>query len=84
MRRPDILIYSKLQGSHQRSINLHLLLDTPQQVRALKKYDVLHNITFSVFIEMDCDGHRGGLPADRALLGALPDELCFSLVEMQQ
>lgn len=61
-----------------------MLLDTPQQVRALKKYAVLHNITFSVFIEVDCDGHRGGLPADSALLGALPDERCFSLAEMPQ
>lgn len=54
-----------------RGINLHLLLDTPQQVRELKEYAVLHNITFSVFIEVDCDGHRGGLPADSTLLTEL-------------
>ncbi|MBF4154926.1 DSD1 family PLP-dependent enzyme [Enterobacter hormaechei] len=54
-----------------RGIDLHLLLDTPEQARALTEYAALHNITFSVFIEVDCDGHRGGLPADSAALTEL-------------
>ncbi|VED50488.1 D-threonine aldolase [Raoultella terrigena] len=43
-------------------INMHILLDSPEQALAVSEFAHRHNVTFSVFIEVDCDGHRGGLP----------------------
>lgn len=43
-------------------INIHILLDSPEQALAVSEFAHRHNVTFSVFIEVDCDGHRGGLP----------------------
>lgn len=55
----------------RRGIHLHVLLDTPEQARAISDYAALHNVIFSVFIEVDCDGHRGGLPANSQALTEL-------------
>lgn len=48
----------------RRGVNLHVLMDTPEQARAISRYAANHDLTFSVFIEVDCDGHRGGVPPD--------------------
>ncbi len=55
----------------KRGVNLHLLLDSPEQALALADYARQHEVVFSVFIEVDCDGHRGGLPPDSEALVAL-------------
>lgn len=52
----------------RRGVNLHLLLDTPEQARAVSACAARHDVVFSVFIEVDCDGHRGGLPPDSEAL----------------
>ncbi|AIR62026.1 metal activated pyridoxal enzyme [Cedecea neteri] len=45
-----------------KGVNLHILLDSEPQAIAVAEYSRAHNLAFSVFIEVDCDGHRGGLP----------------------
>lgn len=59
----------------QQGVELHILLDTPQQAQAVVDYAAEHNVTFSVFIEVDCDGHRGGIPADSDKLIAIAQQL---------
>ncbi|MBW1212343.1 alanine racemase [Pantoea allii] len=47
---------------------VHVLLDSMAQAQAVSDYGLQHQVIFSVFIEIDCDGHRGGIkPADAAL-----------------
>lgn len=45
-----------------KGVNLHILLDSEPQATAVAEYGQAHGVAFSVFIEVDCDGHRGGLP----------------------
>ncbi|GKX57875.1 alanine racemase [Leminorella grimontii] len=47
----------------RRGVNLHILLDSQEQAAEVAEYGLAHGVTFSAFIEIDCDGHRGGLPA---------------------
>lgn len=55
----------------KRGVNLHILLDTAEQALAITEYALQHDVIFSVFIEVDCDGHRGGLPPKSDALRAL-------------
>lgn len=59
----------------RRGVNLHILLDTPEQALAVTTYALQHDVVFSVFIEVDCDGHRGGLPPDSDALRALAEKV---------
>ncbi|EJY5107899.1 DSD1 family PLP-dependent enzyme [Salmonella enterica] len=52
----------------QQGINIHVLLDTAEQAQAVTAYGKEHDVTFSVFIEIDCDGHRGGIPPESPFL----------------
>lgn len=38
---------------------VHVLLDSMAQAQAVSDYGLQHQVIFSVFIEIDCDGHRG-------------------------
>lgn len=50
-------------------VKLHILLDTQAQAQAVIDYQKHHKVPFSVFIEIDCDDHRGGLaPQDQQIL----------------
>jgi len=42
-------------------VKLHILLDSLAQAEAVIAYQAEHGQKFSVFIEIDCDNHRGGL-----------------------
>ncbi|MRT55374.1 DSD1 family PLP-dependent enzyme [Enterobacteriaceae bacterium RIT693] len=53
-----------------KGVNIHILLDSERQADAVAAFGKEHRLKFSVFIEVDCDGHRGGLPPDS---DALPD-----------
>lgn len=54
---------------HRTGADLKLLLDTVEQADALAEVRAATGITPSVFIELDCDDHRGGLkPEDPRLL----------------
>lgn len=59
----------------KRGVNLHILLDTDEQALAVTEYALQHDVIFSVFIEVDCDGHRGGLPPDSDALRALAEKV---------
>lgn len=59
----------------KRGVNLHILLDTDEQALAVTEYALQHDVIFSVFIEIDCDGHRGGLPPDSDALRALAEKV---------
>lgn len=48
----------------RQGITMHILLDTAEQAKAVREYAINHNVTFSIFIEVDCDGHRGGIPPE--------------------
>ncbi|MGC6654798.1 DSD1 family PLP-dependent enzyme [Pantoea sp. EEL5] len=47
---------------------VHVLLDSMAQAQAISDYALQHQVTFSVFIEIDCDGHRGGIRPDDGTL----------------
>ncbi|AOO82872.1 alanine racemase [Bosea vaviloviae] len=50
-------------------VDLKLLLDSPEQAQALGQAARDAGVTARAFIEIDCDGHRGGLtPRDPKLL----------------
>ncbi|MBU4683571.1 DSD1 family PLP-dependent enzyme [Cedecea davisae] len=46
----------------QQGVEMHILLDSEQQALAVAEYGQQNGVAFSVFIEIDCDGHRGGIP----------------------
>lgn len=52
------------------AIDLKVLLDSPEQATMLGAAGRAVGVTPSAFIEIDCDGHRGGLsPTDPKLIG---------------
>lgn len=59
----------------QRGVQLHILLDSLEQAQAVTAFGQAHGLTFSVFIEVDCDGHRGGIPPHSDRLIALAETL---------
>lgn len=54
-----------------KGVNLHILLDSEPQADAVAAFGKEHGLKFSVFIEVDCDGHRGGLPPHSDMLVTL-------------
>lgn len=52
----------------RKGVRMHVLLDTVDQARAVSAYGREHGLTFSVYIEIDCDGHRGGIEPTSAEL----------------
>ncbi|AIA70870.1 conserved hypothetical protein [Pectobacterium atrosepticum SCRI1043] len=58
-----------------KGVNLHILLDSVEQARAVTDYALANNVTFSVFIEIDCDGHRGGIPPESDALLELAQQI---------
>lgn len=53
----------------EQGVKLHILLDSLAQAEAVIAYQNEHGHQFSVFIEIDCDNHRGGLqPGDASLV----------------
>ncbi|WP_433654593.1 DSD1 family PLP-dependent enzyme [Nocardia sp. CA-128927] len=52
-----------------RGVTLTVLLDSPAQAHALTRFADEQGIRIPTLIEIDCDGHRGGVtPSDPALL----------------
>lgn len=48
----------------ERGVDLVVLLDSPEQATALAEYCATHTKTIPTLIEIDCDGHRGGIASD--------------------
>ncbi|WP_394210405.1 DSD1 family PLP-dependent enzyme [Enterovibrio calviensis] len=51
-----------------KGIAVRVLLDTIEQAKILNQYSHDNNCTISALIEIDCDGHRGGIKPDSAKL----------------
>lgn len=56
-------------------VDLKLLLDTVEQADALAEVRAATGVTPSVFIELDCDDHRGGLKPDDPKLLEVADRV---------
>lgn len=72
----------RIAALRQRGTQIHLLLDSTEQARAIVDYAQQHGVTFSAFIEIDCDGHRGGIRADAPQLTAIAEFLQHHGVEV--
>ncbi len=48
----------------RRGVDLQVFLDSPEQANAVAEACVTHYVRIPVLIEIDCDGHRGGLVPD--------------------
>ncbi len=59
----------------ERGVQLHILLDSLTQAEAVLAYGRQHDVVFSIFIEIDCDDHRGGLPPTSPLIGHIAQRL---------
>lgn len=65
----------RIQRIMENGTIIHILLDSLEQAGFVADYSRKHNIEFSVFIEIDCDGHRGGITPESDLL--LPIASCI-------
>ncbi|MEH6452157.1 MAG: DSD1 family PLP-dependent enzyme [Psychromonas sp.] len=45
-------------------VNISILLDSVSQAKAVTEYCQTHNIKIPTLLEIDCDGHRGGIQPD--------------------
>lgn len=63
-------------------VDLKLILDTVDQAKALGETGRALGIVPSALIEIDCDGHRGGLAPDDPLLGEIAAALSHANVEL--
>lgn len=63
-------------------IDLKVVLDTPEQAAALGAAGKAAGIVPSALIEIDCDGHRGGIVPGDPLLGEVAANLRESAVEL--
>lgn len=65
-----------------RGVDLKVILDTPEQAVALGAASRAVGVAASALIEIDCDGHRGGLAPDDPRLGGLARTLRENGVEL--
>jgi D-serine deaminase-like pyridoxal phosphate-dependent protein len=63
-------------------IDLKVLLDSPEQATMLGAAGRAAGVTPSAFIEIDCDGHRGGLTATDPKLGMVAAALAEAGVKL--
>jgi D-serine deaminase-like pyridoxal phosphate-dependent protein len=63
-------------------IDLKMLLDSPEQATMLGAAGRAAGVTPSAFIEIDCDGHRGGLTATDPKLGMVAATLAEAGVKL--
>ncbi|WP_223623853.1 alanine racemase [Microbacterium sp. EST19A] len=59
----------------RRGVVMQVLLDTLAQARAVTEASTRAGVTIPALIEVDCDGHRGGVDADGAALLEIGAEL---------
>lgn len=65
-----------------RGVDLKVILDTPEQAAALGAVSQVVGVPASALIEIDCDGHRGGLAPDDPRLGEVARALRENGVEL--
>lgn len=59
----------------RRGISFHILLDSLEQAQAVTQFGQKHGVIFSVFIEIDSDGHRGGLAPNNQLIAQIAQHI---------
>lgn len=64
-----------MQIARRYEVDLKLLLDSVEQADALADVRAATGVTPSVFIELDCDDHRGGLKVDDPKLPTVADRV---------
>ena len=74
---------SRVQALNARGLNLSVLIDTPEQAHALVAAARSARGTPGVLIEIDCDGHRGGVRPDDPQLLAIAAVLREGGVELR-
>ncbi|MBW4050055.1 MAG: DSD1 family PLP-dependent enzyme [Proteobacteria bacterium] len=74
---------ARVQALHVRGLNLSVLIDTPEQAHALVAAARSTGGTPGVLIEIDCDGHRGGVRPDDPQLPAIAAVLRDGGVELR-
>lgn len=52
----------------KRGANIHVILDSMEMAREVAAWGKSLGVQFSVLIEIDCDGHRGGLRSEQQVL----------------
>lgn len=65
----------RIAALRRRGKQVHVLLDSMAQAQAISDYGKQHQVMFSVFIEIDCDGHRGGIRPDDETLTEIAGHL---------
>lgn len=53
----------RVAALHRRGVELIVLLDSLEQAEALAVFCARHHVRIPALIEIDCDGHRGGVDA---------------------
>lgn len=69
----------RLRGA---GVDLKVVLDTPEQAKALGAAGKAAGVLPSALIEIDCDGHRGGLAPDDSLINEVAASLAAAGVEL--
>ena len=78
---PDKL--GRLQALAARGVDISVVLDTEDQARALARARRTGGPMPAALIEIDCDGHRGGLPPDDPRVIAIAEILREGGVELR-
>lgn len=60
--------FSQALALRQQGCNLKLITDNVDMASALGQYGKQHGHCFELWIEIDCDGHRSGIPPEAGLL----------------
>jgi len=55
---------SRIQVLLNKGINISILLDSVAQAKSVSAFCQTHNIKIPTLLEIDCDGHRGGIQPD--------------------
>ncbi len=59
---------TRVKNLNEQGSNVIILIDSLEQAISINKYCVDNGCCFSVLIEVDCDGHRGGIKPNSPLL----------------
>lgn len=58
----------RIQALLNKGVNISILLDSVAQAQAVAEFCQTHNIKIPTLLEIDCDGHRGGIQPDDSRL----------------
>lgn len=65
----------RILALRQKGAGLKVILDNVETARALAAFGAAHAHSLDILLEIDCDGHRAGLPPDSPMLAEIGREL---------